>query len=502
MYMTALVVASLATAVFTMVFYYRAHQRAALYSASIHDTNAQLQAANETLQKWAFVDPLTQLSNRLLFEDRLLHAVARCDRHNEAPGDVRKARLGVLFVDLDRFKPINDGFGHGIGDEVLKEVARRLEDTARASDTVARIGGDEFVLLMEDVDSPVDCLTLAGRLVERLAQPIEVGSHRLSLSASVGVVIYPDHGPREKLLVNADMAMYAAKEAGGNAHVLYRPHMSAVPQDEWNVHNELREALEKRQLELYYQPKVDGRRGNFTGAEALLRWNHPQRGCISPAVFIPIAERCGLINVIGDWVIAEACRQLEAWADAGVRMRVAINLSVHQLRQEELAARIEACLARHWIEPSQLVCEITESVAMEDIRATQQAIDRLGAIGVSLSIDDFGTGYSSLSYLRQLPAQQLKIDRSFVSDLETSSDARAIVDAVVRLAHALGLKVVAEGVETAGQRDILLGFQCDELQGYFFARPMPAEMLLNWVRGNKPEGSIDFAPSIIQELCH
>jgi EAL domain-containing protein (putative c-di-GMP-specific phosphodiesterase class I) len=218
-----------------------------------------------------------------------------------------------------------------------------------------------------------------------------------------------------------------------------------------------------------------------------------------PSVFIPIAERFGIINSIGRWVIDEACRQMGAWADEGVRMRVAINLSVHQLREEDLVERIEAALNRHGIDPSQLLCEITESVAMEDIKATQRAFDGLERIGVYLSIDDFGTGYSSLSYLRQLPARQLKIDRSFINDLESSSDARAVVDAVVRLAHALGLKVVAEGVETGGQRDILKGLGCDELQGFFYARPMPASTLLDWTNGNKPHGAVDFSHSVIHE---
>jgi EAL domain-containing protein (putative c-di-GMP-specific phosphodiesterase class I) len=234
--------------------------------------------------------------------------------------------------------------------------------------------------------------------------------------------------------------------------------------------------------------------------EALLRWHHPQRGMLSPGVFIPIAERFGLINELGNWVIDEVCRQVHAWADEGVRMRVAINLSVHQLRQEDLVPRIQRAMDRHLVEPSQLLCEITESVAMEDIRATQRAFGGLQGIGVYLSIDDFGTGYSSLSCLRQLPARQLKIDRSFVSDLETSADARAVVNGVIHLAHALGLAVVAEGVETQNQRDILLRLDCDELQGFYFARPMSAATLREWTAGNKPAGTIDFSPSIVATL--
>ncbi len=500
MLVTLAVAGLLALTVFTSVFCWRAQARAAQFAVSMQQSNEKLQSANDRLHKWAFVDPLTQLPNRLLFEDRLQHAASRCDRANERAAEDGETRLAVLFIDLDHFKPINDEFGHGTGDLVLKEVALRLQQAARTSDTLARVGGDEFLLLMEDVSALHDCMMLATRLVEQLSQPFLVGERRIQISCSVGIALYPDHGTREKLIANADTAMYAAKQAGRGRYAVFRTAMNADAMEEWSLQNDLRSALELGQLELHYQPKVDGHRGRFTGAEALLRWKHPRRGYVSPAVFIPIAERFGLINTIGEWVVDEACRQLQVWADVGVRMRVAVNLSVHQLRQENLVEKIEAAIKRNWIDPSQLLCEITESVAMEDITATQQTMQSLGAIGVSLSIDDFGTGYSSLSYLRQLPAQQLKIDRSFVSDLESSSDARAIVDAVVSLAHALGLKVVAEGVETAGQRDILLGFGCDELQGYYFARPMPAEMLLDWIRGNKPEGSVDFAPSMLQDM--
>jgi len=272
--------------------------------------------------------------------------------------------------------------------------------------------------------------------------------------------------------------------------------MDANASEQLSLQTDLRQAIANGQLKLHYQPKLDAQRGQIRGVEALLRWTHPQRGAIPPDIFIPIAERFGLINEIGNWVIDEACRQMNAWADEGLRMRVAVNLSVHQLRQTDLVAFIDGTLRRHGIEPSQLLCEITESVAMEDIKTTQRAFDGLSRIGVYLSIDDFGTGYSSLSYLRQLPARQLKIDRSFIQDLEASSDARAVVDGVIKLAHALSLKVVAEGVETAGQHDILLDLGCDELQGYLFARPMGAAALLSWAQGNKPDSAADFSPSV------
>ena len=262
--------------------------------------------------------------------------------------------------------------------------------------------------------------------------------------------------------------------------------MEASALDQLNLHKDLRHAVELGQLQLCYQPKVDGRNGEIKGMEALLRWNHPERGIISPEVFIPIAEHFGLINGLGNWVINEVCRQMQTWANEGMQMNVAINLSVHQLRQDDLISNISQALKRHKVEASQLICELTESVAMKDIETTQRFFKGLAGIGVRLSIDDFGTGYSSLSYLRQLPAKQLKIDRSFISDIESNSDARAIVSAVINLAHVLDLSVVAEGVETEGQRKILQDFGCDELQGFLFSKPMHEDKMIAWVGKQKP----------------
>ena len=475
----------------------RLQTKTARLAGSLRDANDQLQTFNEELQRRAFMDALTGLPNRLLFEDRLAHAVQRCERAGERISERSTERIAVLFVDLDGFKPINDSFGHAIGDRVLKEVAARLRDTARASDTVARIGGDEFVLLMEGASDVADVMGLGRRLVQALARPFELGGHEVTVTGSVGAVVYPDQGDGDKLLAHADAAMYEAKRAGGNTCALFESRMGADALEQLSLQNDLRRAVELNQLHLQYQPKVDVRFGQFRGVEALLRWNHPERGLVGPDVFIPIAERFGLINAMGNWVIEQACRQMSEWADEGVRMRVAINLSVHQLREQDLVERIDRALTRYGVDPSQLLCEITESVAMEDIKATQRAFDGLARIGVFLSIDDFGTGYSSLSYLRSLPARQLKIDRSFVGDIETSPDARAIVSAVIRLAHELGLRVVAEGVETAGQRDILSALGCDEMQGFLFARPMSAEALLAWTEGRKPAGAAAFSPSVM-----
>jgi diguanylate cyclase len=317
----------------------------------------------------------------------------------------------------------------------------------------------------------------------------------VELSCSVGIAMHPQHGPAPKLIANADAAMYAAKRAGGATYAFFEPRMELDVRDQLELQHDLRAALEHNQLELYYQPKVEGRSGQITGAEALLRWHHPRRGLVSPGVFVPVAERFGMISQVGSWVIEEACRQVRAWLDGGLRIRVAVNLSVHQLRQEDLVDRILDAVARHRIDAALLTFEITESVAMEDTQVTQRAFEQLARTGAILSIDDFGTGYSSLAYLRKLPAKQLKIDRSFIADLDQSSDALAVVDAVIRLAHALGLRVVAEGVETERQRDILLRLRCDELQGFLFAKPMPARMLTFWAMDADEPGTPDFRPS-------
>jgi len=499
--MTAMVLIAtgmlLVSTLFTSILDARLQNTAQQLTQSLRESNTRLQAANDELQKRAFADALTGLPNRLLFEDRLIHALLRLDRTNHLRVE---DRLAVLFVDLDGFKPINDSFGHAAGDVILRSAADRLRKEARECDTVARVGGDEFLILLEDVTDVAACVSMANRVLESLSQPFEVSGKKVQIACSIGIVVHPDHGDRTKLVANADAAMYAAKRAGGGCYALFEPHMGSDASEQLELLNDLRQALDRGELALHYQPKIDGTRGQISGVEALLRWSHPKHGMVPPMVFITLAERFGLIGRLGAWVINEACRQTAEWARSGMRMRVAINLSVHQLRESGLAERIGQALQFHGLDASQLLCEITESVAMEDIKATQRTFEGLARIGVFLSIDDFGTGYSSLNYLRQLPAQQLKIDRSFVNDLEDSEDARAVVSAVVSLAHALGLRVVAEGVETMGQRDILLAMDCDELQGFFFARPMPADSLFAWSQGEKPDGAVDFTPSVIGSL--
>ncbi|MGA2549968.1 MAG: EAL domain-containing protein [Burkholderiaceae bacterium] len=470
----------LSMTLFTSTLDARMRSKTVLLAKSLQVSNAQLKSANEKLQQRAFLDPLTGLPNRLLFEDRLGQALHRIERKGARSGD-HDAALAVLFVDLDGFKPVNDSLGHAAGDDVLKEVGARLRHCARDGDTVARIGGDEFLVLMQQVAHVPDSVALAHRIVETLAAPFDIHGRHIEISASVGIVVYPDQVQTDNLVALADAAMYAAKRAGGNTYALYEAQMHEGG-NQLNLQMDLRHAIALGQLELHYQPKVDGRDGHLTGCEALLRWHHPTQGSISPVVFIPLAERNGLIGAIGNWVIEEACRQAKAWTERGLCLSVAVNLSTYQLREEDLVERIGRVLFRHQLDPSQLLCEITESAAMDDVRITQRTLEELARIGVFLSIDDFGTGYSSLTYLRQLRAHQLKIDRSFIGDLESCNDAYAIVSAVIRLAHALGLRVVAEGVETRGQHALLSLLSCDEMQGYFFAKPMPAHAFEEWAR--------------------
>ena len=450
---------------------------------------AELEAPARSVRASA-VDHLTGLPTRLYFESKLNGAARKCRDGG--------ARLAVFFIDLDGFKPVNDTFGHSSGDRVLEQVGARLKLIARGSGVAARVGGDEFVLLGPAAGSQAAAAQVAARVIESLSKPYRVDEREVLISCSVGIALYPEGCSPNKLIARADAAMYAAKRAGGSRHCFYSREMDADVQQNFDMLRDLREALVRNELELFFQPKVDARSGKVTAAEALLRWNHPTRGMVMPGEFIPLAERSGLIGPLGDWVIEAACRQARAWRDKGLRMRVAINLSAYQMRQDDIADRITDALSRYRIHPSLLTCEITESAAMEDTLATQETFRRLGELGAHLSIDDFGTGYSSLSYLRQLPAQELKIDMSFVKDIESGADARAVVDAVVKLAHALGLKVVAEGVENPRQQQILVELGCDELQGYLFAKPMSARALLLWAIGDRSE-SVAFRDSLFGE---
>lgn len=416
-------------------------------------------------------EPSTVLLDNAEFERQLDEAVIRCDRHG--------GTLCLLAISLDNLDSVNDGYGHAQSDELIAEATQRLQQVSGPSAHLVRMGGVEFMLQLSG-DLAAAC-ELAGRLCAAVAQPL-VLRHGAStvLHCSIGVAAYPQHASRQRLAAHASSAMRQVKLAGGAHYMVFDPKLVQDPREQADLLADLRQAVAEQQLELYFQPKVDARSLQITAAEALIRWHHPKRGLVSPELFIPLAERHGLICSIGNWVIDDATRQAAMWREKGLRMRVAINISPYQMRQDDLVDRLQAALSRHKLQPSRFTCEITESVAMEDTSVTQRSFERLRQAGLHVSIDDFGVGQASLSYLRRLPAAELKIDASFVRDLASSADARSIVDAVVRLGHALGLKVVAEGVETEAQRDHLLRLDCDELQGFLFGKPMPAQALEAW----------------------
>jgi diguanylate cyclase (GGDEF)-like protein len=437
------------------------------------DLAQSLAQAQSALQAAAHQDSQTGLLNRLGFEQQLQHALS---------GDSRMvSHLCVLRLNLDGYRAFVETYGHSLGDTLMRHLAHRLQAHVRDGDVLARADSDEFLLMCCGMADEHLLAQLAQRLGEVLREPCLISGQDISVSASIGIARYPASANADQLLAHASDAMLIARKAGGGVYCFHAHGMDRLGADQVDMQRDLRHAIERGELALYFQPKLRASTGALSGVEALLRWQHPTRGMVSPGEFIPVAERFGLIGSLGLWVLNEACRYIRQWHDAGLDIPVAVNVSAHQLRQPDLEAQVRAALQRHQVPPRLLIVEITESVAMDDIDASLRVFDMLDDIGVRLSIDDFGTGYSSLSYLRRLPARQLKIDRSFVHDLETSRDAQAIVEAVVRLAHALGLKVVAEGVETPGQAEILTQLQCDELQGYLFARPMPEHALLVWL---------------------
>ncbi len=436
-----------------------------------------LDKARDELAYVTFTDVTTGLPNRLVFQDRLTQAVARCDRAGWS--------IAVLFIDLDGTNLPGSFLTEASGAKLLREVGGRLRATVRASDTVASAGRGQFLVLLDELESAEPASRVAEQIIHALGPAFPLGELPVHLHAWIGIALVPGSGAFPHLVSNARTAMLSARELGGQRFAFFEPQLDAEARERMQWLHELRLAIENRELELHYQPKIYARSGEFAGVEALLRWRHPVRGMVSPALFIPLAEQFGLIHGIGSWVIVEACRQMRQWADENrLPMRVAVNLSAHQLRQPQLADEIIGTLQRFRIEPARLTCELTESAAMSDITVTGTFINRLQAAGICMSIDDFGTGYSSLSYLRRLPVRQLKIDRSFINDLADSADARAIAQGIIDLAHALRLEVVAEGVETGIQREILLELGCDKLQGYLFARPMNAAQVAVWAVDN------------------
>ena len=430
-----------------------------------------LTLANEELTQLALHDTLTGLPNRILLADRISQAMAKVAEQGGC--------FSLMFIDLDGFKPVNDAFGHHLGDRLLREVALRLRDQLRSQDTLARIGGDEFVLLVR-LGEPDDAPQVAARQVSLLSKSFRVDEHDLQISASVGIALYPGNGQTaEELLMNADAAMYHAKGAGKNGYSFFDVSMNTNARKQLQLLQDLRQALEHNQFRLHYQPKFDAVSGQPVGAEALLRWEHPQQGLLLPEHFIELAEKTGLIIPIGEWVLNEACRQMRAWFDEGYsHWRISVNLSALQFCYSGLVDSVVSVLERHRLPANSLTLEITETTAMSDADASMTVLQRLSQMGVDLSIDDFGTGYSSLMYLKRLPANELKIDRGFVRDLEHDSDDAAIVSAIVALGQALGLRIVAEGVETDTQQSFLTTLGCDALQGFLLGQPLPAEQFM------------------------
>jgi EAL domain-containing protein (putative c-di-GMP-specific phosphodiesterase class I) len=366
--------------------------------------------------------------------------------------------------------------------------------SAREDDTVARIGGDEFLVLLDGHADAAECARVAQRMLAAIAAPFEVAKRTVRIACSIGIARLDPGADAGRLIANADAAMYAAKRAGGSTFSFFEDHMVVDTSEQLSLLGDLRRALELQQFELYYQPKIDARRQRISGVEALLRWNHPRLGVVDPADFMAAAERGGLLASLGRWMLEEACRQAAAWRAQGRELRVAVQFSAPQLGDGSLVANVAEALRRHGLPASQLLCEITESAAMQDVKATMRVFEGLLALGVQLSIDEFGSACSSLNQLKELPARQLKIDRRFVHELERAQDARALVESIIRLAHGLQLTVVAEGVETAGQRDILVKMGCDELQGFLYARPMQASAMQSWSLEAPEPRSRTFAP--------
>lgn len=456
--------AVLIIALLTSVFDARLESR----TAELADS---LTLANEELTQLALHDTLTGLPNRILLADRIGQAKCKVDEQGGC--------FSLMFIDLDGFKPVNDAFGHHLGDRLLREVALRLREQLRSQDTLARIGGDEFVLLVR-LGVPDDAPQVAARQVALLSRAFRIDDHELHISASIGIALYPGNGQTaEELLMNADAAMYHAKGSGKNGYRFFDVSMNANARKQLQLLQDLRLALEQEQFCLHYQPKFDASTGQPVGAEALLRWNHPQQGMLLPDKFIELAEKTGLIIPIGEWVLDEACRQMRVWFDQGYsHWRIAVNLSALQFCYVGLVESVVHALDRHQLPANSLTLEITETTAMSDADASMTVLQRLSQMGVDLSIDDFGTGYSSLMYLKRLPANELKIDRGFVRDLEHDSDDVAIVSAIVALGQALGLRIVAEGVETDTQQSFLTTLGCDALQGFLLGSPQPAEQFM------------------------
>jgi len=427
--------------------------------------------ANEKLLQAALHDPLTQLPNRMLLQDRIEQAIEKAQR--------RQFSFAVMFCDLDGFKAINDAYGHQLGDKLLIQMSERVSALLRSQDTFARLGGDEFVIVFQ-VDDPEDAAVVAERIIACVAEPFLIDALELQVTASLGIALYPADATEERaLMAHADAAMYHTKDSGRNGYTFFTESMHVSANRQLKLLQELRRAIQRDELVLHYQPKFPANGQALIGAEALVRWQHPELGLLSPDTFIPVAERSGLILPLGDWVLDRACAQLRQWHDAGYPdWSMAVNLSPLQFASSSLLDTVRRTLEKHALDPRHLTLEVTETTAMKDVEASLQILHGLTAMGVNISIDDFGTGYSSLLYLKRMPATELKIDRAFVRDLEDNAEDAAIVSSIIALGRSLQLQIVAEGVETDGQRQYLSDLGCDLLQGYHLGRPVAADAFL------------------------
>jgi diguanylate cyclase (GGDEF)-like protein/PAS domain S-box-containing protein len=463
-------------------------------SAPIHDRYGRVtgavmvfhdvSTARALTTKLAYIaqhDTLTDLPNKALLNDRLRQAIALAQRHHTA--------LALLFLDLDRFKHINDSLGHSVGDRLLQSVALRLTECVRAADTVSRLGGDEFVILLSEVAHEQDAAVSADKLLQSIRMPYVLDDHELHVTASIGIVVHPGDGTAvEELLQNADSAMYEAKNRGRNNYQFYRSDLNSTASERQSLESGLRHAIERQELHLYYQPIVNLSTGVIAGVEVLIRWQHPTLGLVLPDRFISIAEESGLIVPIGRWVLREACGQAKAWQDAGLPgIRLAVNISAVELRSKEFVTGVETILADTGFDPRCLELELTETFLMQDSKSTSVVLSAIKALGVQLALDDFGTGYSSLSYMRRFPIDTLKVDRSFVRDLTLDTSDASVVRAVINMGRSLHMRVVAEGVEAAGQLVFLKEHGCSEAQGYHYSGPLPAAEFADWMRRNAAE---------------
>jgi diguanylate cyclase (GGDEF)-like protein len=435
--------------------------------------------AEEQVKHLAFHDPLTSLPNRLLFNDRLTLAVAQAHRHNQ--------KMAVLFLDLDRFKVINDSLGHSVGDELLRQVAERIQEHVREGDTVARLGGDEFTLLVPGINVEEDAAKIARKICDAIHAPFWIDGRELFVTTSLGVSVYPSDGhDAETLVRNADSAMYRAKEQGRDNYQLYTPAMNAKAIERLSLESRLRQAVANDELELHFQPFIDLKTAEVLGAEALLRWRHPELGLIPPGEFIPIAELSGLIVPIGEWVLRTACAEARKWHQQGFQgLTVSVNLSSRQFQQTDLVSQVTQALEETGLEADKLDLEITESNAMQNAEHSINTLWGLKKQGVRISMDDFGTGYSSLNYLKRFPIDRIKLDQSFVRDLPGDKDDAAIAMAVIAMGRSLELVVIAEGVETEEQLAFLKGHECDQLQGFLLSRPLPSDAFETFLKESR-----------------